>query len=63
MTHVARARFAFMLTVVIVGLVVVADIVLSFHLEDTLFMPYVVVPIFVVAYLLAPLLNKRIPYK
>ena len=63
MSHWARIRFAFMLTVVIVGIVMISDMFFAFHLENSLFAPYVVVPVFVVAYLIAPLIQKRLPYK
>jgi hypothetical protein len=63
MSHFARLRFAFMLTVVLVGIIMIADMIFAFHVEDLLFTAMVVVPIFIGAYLLAPLISKHIPYK
>jgi hypothetical protein len=41
----------------------IADMVFSFHIEGLVFAPVVMVPVFVVAYLIAPLLEKYIRYK
>ena len=63
MTHGARLKFAFMLTVVAAGILMIADMIFSFHWESFIFGPVVIVPVFVLAYLAAPHLEKRIRYK
>jgi len=63
MTHWARLQFAFILTVASAGVLMIADMVFSFHWENVVFAPVVIVPVFVVAYLVAPLLAKHIRYK
>ena len=63
MTHWARLKFAFMLTVVAAGILMIADMVFSFHWENVVFAPIVMVPVFVLAYLVAPFLAKHIRHK
>jgi hypothetical protein len=52
-----------MLTVVIAGVLMIADMVFAFHLEGLVFAPAVLVPVFIAAYLVAPLIEKYIRYK
>jgi hypothetical protein len=63
MTHFARLKFAFILTVIVAGILMIADMIFSFHIEGLVFAPVIIVPVFVVAYLCAPLIEKYIRYK
>lgn len=63
MKHWDRIKIAFVVTVIAVGIIMVFAMVIPLHIEDLVFSPVLVVPIFVVAYLFAPYIGKRIRYK
>ena len=63
MSHWARLKIAFVVTLTAIGIIMISDMVFAFHLEDILFSPVIVVPLFVGSYLIAPLIGKRIRYK
>jgi len=63
MSHFQRLKIAFVVAVTAVGVLMILDMVFVFHFESVLFSPVIFTPIFVVAYLAAPYVAKRIRYK
>ena len=63
MSHWDRLKTAFVVTVICVGIAMVVDMIFSLHIENLVFGPELVVPVFVVAYLVAPLIGKYVKYK
>lgn len=59
----SRIRYTFGLVVVAAFVVALIDMLLSLDLADMLFSPPVVVPAFVVAWLVAPYLAARMRFK
>ncbi|MCP5197966.1 MAG: hypothetical protein H6970_15635 [Gammaproteobacteria bacterium] len=55
-----RMFYAFLLTTLVVGVVMVLDMVFAFGMGPFMFSEAFVVPCFVVAYLLTPYIEKRI---
>lgn len=62
MSHWDRLKIAFVVTAICLGAAMVGDMVFSFHIENLLFSPELVVPVFVLAYLVAPLVGKYIKF-
>lgn len=56
----SRAFYAFVVSAMVVGVLMVIDMVLGFGIGDVIFSPYLFVPIFVVAYLLTPYAATRL---
>lgn len=63
MSLLLRFKTAFAIVVAVVGILVVFDILLTFHIGDFLFSYWFGVPAFFLAYLNAPWVSKYIPYK
>lgn len=58
-----RIKTSFALVTILIGILMNADIVSSLDLVDVLFPPWFAAPAFVVAYLLAPSVSKKMPFK
>lgn len=64
MTHFDRLRMAFVVSVILVGIMMVIDIIFSLDIGEVIFsLALFFVPTFVVSYLFAPLIGKYIKYK
>lgn len=63
MSHIERLKVAFLVSVIAVGVLMVADIILSLHIGDFIISPVFFIPALVVAYLAAPFIGKHIRYK
>ena len=53
-----RAAYAFATATLVVGIVMVGDMLFRFGMGQFMFSPYFVVPLIVIAYLLAPYISK-----
>lgn len=62
MPHITRAIYAFFLSVVAVGVMMVMDMLFSFGIGDFIFSPAFFVPSIVLGYLVAPYLAKWIKF-
>jgi hypothetical protein len=60
MTHWNRLKFAVLLTVITVGILMVIDMIFNFNIGDVIFSEVFIVPTLTVAYLFAPLIGKYI---
>lgn len=63
MTHLNRLIYAFFTSVAAVGIMSVLIMLFGFDIGETVFSAAFFVPVFVVAYLIAPLLGKYIKLK
>ena len=63
MTHLNRLIYAFFTSVVAVGIMSVFIMLFGFDIAEIIFSVAFFVPVFVVAYLVAPLLGKYIKFK
>jgi hypothetical protein len=60
MKHINRLIYAFFLTIVAVGIMTLIIMVFSLDVGETVFSEVFFVPVFIISYLVAPLLNKHI---
>lgn len=63
MGYLDRLKIAAVVTAISIGILMVLDMFFSFDLVNILFDPWFVIPVFVVAYLVAPVIGKYIVYK
>jgi hypothetical protein len=63
MSHWNRLKVAFIVTVICVGVLMLGDMIFAIDLGKFIFSPVFFVPTFVAAYLLAPFIASKIPYK
>jgi hypothetical protein len=61
--HWERLKFAAVLTVIGILILSLIEMVFSTHIEDLIISPELNIPMFVVSYLLAPVIAKFIKYK
>lgn len=55
-----RVFYAFAVTTIVVGVLMVADMIVSFGAGQFMFSEYFVIPCFVLAYLVTPYIARRI---
>jgi len=63
MSHWQRLMYAFFLSVVLVGVSMVADMLLSLHIGDFIFSERFFVPALCISYLIAPHIARHIPWQ
>jgi hypothetical protein len=62
MPHLRRAIYAFFMSVLAVGVLMVTDMIVSLGIGDFIFSPMFFIPMFVAAYLVAPVVAKHIRF-
>jgi Na+(H+)/acetate symporter ActP len=63
MPHISRLIYAFFMSVISVGIMSVIIMIFGFDIGDIIYSNVFFVPVFVVSYLIAPILNKYIKFK
>ena len=63
MNHIERLKVSAVVTTTVVGIGVIFDMVSPIDIGDTLFSPMFVVPVFIVAFMLSPMIGRFIKYK
>lgn len=63
MTHINRLIYAFFMSVVVVGIMTVVCMISGWDIGSVIFSKIFFIPIFVISYLLAPLLGKYIKFQ
>ena len=63
MPHIVRLKYAFVMCVTITGIAAAIVVAFKFDSLKFIFSYMFFVPIYVISYLIAPLLNKWIKYK
>lgn len=58
-----RIKTAFAIVTIAVGILIILDIIFSLGLESILFSPIFGIPALTIAYIFAPVVTKRIPFK
>lgn len=63
MRHVSRLIYAFFLTIIAVGMMALLIMLFSLDIGEIIFSAVFFVPVFVISYLVAPLLGKYIKFQ
>lgn len=63
MTHWTRVKYGFIAGAIAVGIMMIADMLLSLGIGDIIFSPVFFIPIAILVYLLAPILERYIKYR